>query len=357
MFVSHPADARRARNADSCSLKRYDDEILNVARNIVWREMQNSPVRNAVAYHNSVHINSLLDFVDGVMNKIRESNNGLALLYNIDRIQFLARVAVYFHDTGVYVPINDKCCLDGHEEKSKAIIRAHSARLGLSETELEVVQLMMEFTKVKAGEGFREEVLLADEIIQAIETQVELSSQAVEYIRGLTPGLDLTDNDDLGLLHDALIVSKIIAIGDVYGSSEKYLSQIPGLWLEYRPLGLAADTIIEQITNSVYFLEDFTGEQRLNYLLYGERGIDKFIPDSFKYFRRVNVGIIRQYQDYMDKIESGEFSVGDRFEFEALIDSLDPELVSDEIKDIIKKEIDMLIEIAAGNTVSHPLPL
>ncbi|MCX5657475.1 MAG: hypothetical protein NTZ48_04530 [Candidatus Omnitrophica bacterium] len=120
---------------------------------------------------------------------------------------------------------------------------------------------------------------------------------------------------------------------------------------------MAADTIIEQIANSAYFLEDSTGDQRLNYLLYGEYGIDKFIPDSFKYFRRVNVAIMRQYQDYIDKIENGEFSVGDRFEFEALIDSLDPELVSDEIKDIIKKEICILIEIAAGNAVSHPLPL
>ncbi|MCX5657476.1 MAG: hypothetical protein NTZ48_04535, partial [Candidatus Omnitrophica bacterium] len=77
-----------------------------------------------------------------------------------------------------------------------------------SEAELEAIQLMMEFTKVKAGEGFRQEALLADEIIQTIEAQAGLSDQAVEYIRGLMPGLDLTDNGDLGLLHDALLLLK-----------------------------------------------------------------------------------------------------------------------------------------------------
>ncbi len=357
LLFSHSADARRMRNTDSCSLKRYDDEILNTARDIVWREMQNSSVKNAVTYHNSIHVNSLLDFIDRVISKMKESNNETVLLYKIDRIQFLARIAVYFHDAGVYVAVGDKFCLEGHEERSKAIIGVYSKLLGLSQAESEIVQLMINFTKLKVGEEFKEEALLIDEIITTIEVRGKLSDWALQYIKDLIPGLDLTNNDDLDLLHDALIVSKIIAIGDVYGNSQNYLSQIPGLWLEYRLLGLAADTIIEQIANGVYFLEDFTEDQRLNYLLYGEYGIDRFIPDSFKYFRGSNIDIMRQYRDYIDKMESEEFTVGDRFEFEALIDSLGSELVSDEIKDIIKKEIDMLLEIAAGNAVSHPLPL
>ncbi|MDP8215778.1 MAG: hypothetical protein P9L98_00435 [Candidatus Kaelpia imicola] len=228
MLLINTSYARRVVDA-SCPLKQYDDMTLDKAREIVWQHTQSSPVKDSVGYHNYIHINSLLEFIDTVVEQIRRLGDRGLLLYDIDKIQTLARVATYFHDTGVYIPVDGKCCSKGHEEKSKAIVEAYLDVLGLSKIELEAIQLMIDFTKLKVDEDFKGEAELVDEIIKTIEAQERLSNRAIGYIKNLMPGLDLTNEKDLKLLHDALIFSKVVAIGDIYGYSENYPSQIPGL--------------------------------------------------------------------------------------------------------------------------------
>ncbi|MDP8215779.1 MAG: hypothetical protein P9L98_00440 [Candidatus Kaelpia imicola] len=111
------------------------------------------------------------------------------------------------------------------------------------------------------------------------------------------------------------------------------------------------------MAQSASFLKVFSREQRLDYLLFGEYGIDRSIPDSLKTSIDNNIRLMMDFRLYIDRIRNEEFTPQDRFEFEASIDLLDPDLVSDEIKDIMKKEIDMLLEETSGNKVAHPLPL
>ncbi len=141
------------------ALKRYKDSpVLEMAWAYVLEFVTRSKQRiDEVKYHDEGHWNGLLSVFDALAPFMVEGGRFLSP----KRIQKLARLAIYMHDTGYFDESGqNKLIAAAYEEKSKKIARKFMRELEeeFQQLDIQVVEFLIEKIKLKLFDEFKQEV-------------------------------------------------------------------------------------------------------------------------------------------------------------------------------------------------------
>ena len=256
--------------------------------------------------------------------------------------------------------------IKGHEQRSVELlndfvnqVKADSGTTVLTSLEQKSIEYVLNRSELKIGEDFR--------------LDVQNDNRAYELLINLNKGITLSQNDktflenfvlnnfgstlaslnrnDRNQIMDSIVIGKIIAVADNYGSGKNYpyLAGLIQSELAADESPAAAESMFSQIAN-VPGLNALIMGERLNYLLNDDViGLNRFIPQEIERSRNDNLNLLREIGDHLNALKTAEISHTDKLtHINALRDFVQQGVEAGVISETIKFEMYKEIMALAG---------
>ena len=224
----------------------------------------------------------------------------------------------------------------------------------LNSLEQKSLEYIINKTQLKIGEDFRLEVqndnrayALLTDLNKGVSISVADKTFLENYmLNNFGTSLSSLNKNELNQVMDSIVMGKIIAVADNYGSGQNYpyLAALIQPELAADQSAVATETIFAQLASLPGINGLITGE-RLNYLLNDDViGLNQIIPLEVQKSRNENLDILREIGNHLDALKTAEMSHAEKLtHIKALKDFVDngvqAGVINESIKAVMYKEI------------------
>ncbi|MFC2062229.1 hypothetical protein ACFLUV_06930, partial [Elusimicrobiota bacterium] len=248
---------------------------IDKAMNIVGRTIGRSKRKNEVSYHNPIHWNDSIKFLDTALTGMKEEEG---IKSELGDVLHLAVIGALFQDAGLYIGKKGEKLTPGHENKSMDLLKKNAIDLELSPQDTDFILFGIEMTRMrydtKYGKNYNENIQALKRIINALNSDIfditkysGLSRKIIEdNFESFIEGSNITNP---GMLNDAIMTGMAMAYADLYGYSTNYLAGIIMMHEEFQRdenLDLLQATHLEHAAAYAGIYSNFCWHNRLSFI-------------------------------------------------------------------------------------------